>query len=462
MAANAGLPTQQEALRDWATGVVIAEGQRGLSLRLAVAEKATTVTGVVPDPVAACDRAVRDVAAKNGIEDPLLERAAVASTAAASAPLFIDWADFWKQDVREADWVLPDVLARGRGHALYGAHKSGKSLFSLGAAATLATSGEPLSVLYLDFEMTGADVRERLEDMGYGPGTDLSHLHYASLPPLPPFDTAEGAAALADILDRLAARSPERHIVAFIDTVSRAVAGEENSADTYRAFYNHTGIELKRRGVTWCRLDHAGKDSDRGQRGSSAKGDDVDIVWKLTPTENGIVLKRELTRLPWVPERVVFRRTDYPLQYLRLAEDWPGGTGELANILDCLDVPLDATTREAQRALATIGQGRRRELVVAAVKWRRDKGEEQITAANCGSGTTLAAWGQNHMPEPPSTDAESKLEPAPEPAGTSSPDMVGTGFPPLRGNRSPVLAGGGEESGCDAALWSNEDEEVGG
>ena len=27
-----------------------------------------------------------------------------------------------------------------------------------------------------------------------------------------------------------------------------------------RAFYNHTGMELKRRGITWARLDHGGKD----------------------------------------------------------------------------------------------------------------------------------------------------------------------------------------------------------
>jgi len=137
---------------------------------------------------------------------------------------------------------------------------------------------------------------------------------------------AEGAAALAALVDGIAAQASGRHLVAFIDTMSRAVHGEENSADTYRAFYNHTGIELKRRGITWCRLDHAGKEGDRGQRGSSAKGDDVDVVWRLKAQDNGVALKRELSRMAWVPETVSFKIEDCPLRYVRIAGDWPAGT----------------------------------------------------------------------------------------------------------------------------------------
>lgn len=165
---------------------------------------------------------------------------------------------------------------------------------------------------------------------------------------------------------------PDHHLVVVIDTISRAVHGEENSADTWRGFYNCTGIELKRRGVTWVRLDHAGKDPTRDQRGSSSKGDDVDVVWKLTRTENGVTLYRDLARMAWVPEKVVFRVDDEPLTYTRLADDWPAGTGETANILNRLKVPLDATARTAQKALRSVNEGRRTAVITAALRWRRE------------------------------------------------------------------------------------------
>jgi hypothetical protein len=156
-----------------------------------------------------------------------------------------------------------------------------------------------------------------------------------------------------------------------IDTISRAVAGEENDADTFRDFYRHTGIELKRRGVTWARLDHGGHDAKNGPRGSSSKGDDVDVVWRLKATENGVTLHRDVARMSWVPQDVSFGKFDAPLHYQRLAADWPAGTGECANIMDRLDLPLDVKTRQAQRALQTIDEGRRREIVAAAIRWRK-------------------------------------------------------------------------------------------
>ncbi len=219
------------------------------------------------------------------------------------APAFLDWPASWDRERGEAEWVYPDVLARGRGHALYASHKLGKSLLMLSIAAQLATGEEPVVCVYLDYEMTLEDVLERLDDMGYR-GADLSRLRYALLPDLPPLDAAAGGAALMAMLDGVRAAWPGHHLVLVIDTISRAVAGDENSADTYRAFYAHTGIELKRREVTWVRLDHAGKDDGAGQRGSSAKGDDIDLAWRLERSKGRLALRRDLSRMPWVPERV--------------------------------------------------------------------------------------------------------------------------------------------------------------
>ena len=117
--------------------------------------------------------------------------------------------------------------------------------------------------------------------MGYGPDDDLAHLHYALLPPLAPLD---GRAGGDDVVARAAACEAE---LVVIDTFGRAVSGDENEADTVRAWYRLTGQRLKADGRAFLRIDHAGKDLERGQRGTSAKNDDVDIVWRLNRLDAG-------------------------------------------------------------------------------------------------------------------------------------------------------------------------------
>lgn len=303
------------------------------------------------------------------LEEADAERRGQATEAAGP---FVDWASFWDREHSDAEWTYDDVLARGRGHALYASHKTGKSLLMLWIAAQVVRRPDN-AVLYLDYEMGESDLFDRLDDMGYGPATDFSRLRYALLPSLPPLDTKEGSAALCELIDGVQREMPDSHLTVVIDTISRAVCGEENSADTFRAFYSHTGIELKRRGVTWVRLDHAGKDKGQGQRGSSGKGDDVDVVWRLSKTENGLELKRELSRMSWVPELVNFKRSDNPLTYLRMVFDWPEGTKEVALQMDRLKVPVETTVKAAQQLLHDHGVSRRTKLVGAAVRWRKQR-----------------------------------------------------------------------------------------
>lgn len=346
-------------------------------------------------PVAASVRIVEAAAGKDAADHlaagygpgEFVEVSASGAAEQEAPPLvtYIDWKTFWDEDDDENEWVYKDVLARGRGHAIYATHKSGKSLFSLHMAAEVATAGH--ACLYLDYEMTPHDVRERLKDMGYGPHSDLSHLHYALLPSLPALDSEKGGQALAGIADGIIAGDPGRHLVVVIDTISRAVWGEENSADTWRLFYVHTGLRLKQRGVTWLRLDHGGKDSSKGQRGSSGKGDDVDVVWKLERADGGVLLRRELARMSWVPEFVTLAMRDFPLTYSQAEETWPAGTRELANILDRLEVPVGASVRVAGLRLREINEGRRHELVAAALRWRRGACETASGTAENGRGT---------------------------------------------------------------------------
>jgi RecA-family ATPase len=227
----------------------------------------------------------------------------------------IDWAAFWDKDAELADWAIEPLVPAGRCTAIYADAKVGKSLLALDMAAASATgrsvlgqdATEPVTVLYLDLEMTDADLRERLSDLGYGPEDDLSRLVYLQLPTLPGLDSDLGGELLVELAQRHAVT------IVVIDTMARAVAGEENSADTYRYFYRHTGRRLKSAGIAVLRLDHQGKDAALGQRGSSAKDDDLDVVFKFTSDAgNNLLLARTRSRIPWVPAEVAIKRYEEP------------------------------------------------------------------------------------------------------------------------------------------------------
>lgn len=334
----------------------------------------------------------------------------------------IDWDAFWNKDRKDEDWLLEPVLARGKSHALYAPSKGGKSEHALAWAACIAAGlkvldrpeGAPLDVVYIDLEMTEEDLYERLEAMGFTADIDFSHLHYYLLPNLPNLDTPAGGDAVRNIARR-------RHAaLVVIDTTSRVLGGSENDADTLRAFYMYTCLPLKADGRTLLRLDHSGKDLAKGQRGSSAKNDDVDIVWELTRREGGAMLRATHRRQRWVPETVALVRFDDPLHYERAAESYPPGTYELAAALDELNLPIETTRRAAQEALKAAGRSQRTSVLTAAIRWRKRPQDVSGTTSGTTSqhelGTTL---GTTNGPDSGTTS---------EPSGTTK--QADDGFPP--------------------------------
>jgi 5S rRNA maturation endonuclease (ribonuclease M5)/KaiC/GvpD/RAD55 family RecA-like ATPase len=290
----------------------------------------------------------------------------------------IDWAAFWARPAKDAEWAFEPIVPMGRGTAIYSTAKTGKSLLSLDIVAAAASGRsvlgqpprEPMRVLYLDMEMTADDLRERLEDLGYGASDDLNGLAYYQLPSLPPLDTELGGEVFLGLVQAHGAQA------VVIDTMARAVAGEENSSDTYRDFYRHTGQRLKAQGVSLLRLDHAGKDIGKGQRGASSKADDVDVVFRLTAVSGSrFTLTRTHTRVPWIPAEISINRLEEPHLHHVVATEtsWPAGTGEIAVLLDDLSVPLDATVTTAVKALKDGGQGKRRAIVIEALKFRKSR-----------------------------------------------------------------------------------------
>lgn len=293
----------------------------------------------------------------------------------------VQWDDLWNLDAEANDWLLSPLIARGRGHALYAPGKAGKSLLALYLAAAAATgravldhpAGQPIRTLYLDLEMTREDVRERLADMGFGPTDNLENLAYYSLPSLAVLDSQTGG---QEVLELALAHNTD---LVVIDTMSRVIGGEENSADTLRAFFRWTGSPLKAAGIATLRIDHAGKDIERGMRGSSAKADDVDVVWSLIPRDHGrFDLKATHRRMGWVPEIVNIAQTSDPLEYRLTDDTWPAGTAEIVAALDRLGLPLDIGRPTAAKALRNAGEKARNEAVSAALRFRRLEAERCI------------------------------------------------------------------------------------
>lgn len=295
------------------------------------------------------------------------------------ASALVDWPEFWRSDGPQIDFLCEPFLARGRGHAMYATAKLGKSLILLEAAAALASGRgcwlheptEPQDVVYLDLEMTAEDVRERLADFGYDETSDLSRLHYYLLPTLPPLDTEAGGATI-ELIARL--RKPS---LVVIDTMGRVVDGDENDASTYQDFYRHTGIRLKRLGITYIRLDHAGKDMTKGQRGSSAKADDVDVVWRAKPNGSAFRFTATHRRMGWVSETVDIERQTNPLRHVPTVTKQSTHVVLIASQLDQLGAPLDVTQRAAKALLQEAGIGRGTEAVSAAIKHRQEMAERQ-------------------------------------------------------------------------------------
>ncbi len=226
--------------------------------------------------------------------------------------ILINWQEFWTQSFPEEDWLIKPLIPRNQLVVIFAPGGTGKSLLALYIAAGLATGRnifgiehQPISVLYMDYEMQQAQLYERLTAMGYNKDTDLTRLHYASLPPIASLDTPEGAKEVCDL-----ARACQAELV-IIDTFSRAVEGAENDADTVRNFYRWTALKLKTEGRSLLRIDHAGKDLKKGARGTSAKNDDVDLVWQMTRAGDEVRLVPTKKRHTWInPVDLQVRKTE--------------------------------------------------------------------------------------------------------------------------------------------------------
>ncbi|MEV5443509.1 AAA family ATPase [Streptomyces sp. NPDC052644] len=282
----------------------------------------------------------------------------------------LDWDPFFSTDFGAVELMPGRLLAPGQQIAIVGDGKAGKSLFTQEWLWRMASgrpflddrAHDPIPLLYVDAENGHQDIQDRLLSYGAGPG-HMGLMSYASFPPIRPLDTAGGGQDLMALVRECEAR------LVCLDTVSRFISGPENDSDTWLNLYRHTLLPLKRAGIASVRLDHTGKDADRGARGSSAKTQDVDHVWELRAQGGGdLLLRRTYTRTGIGPDafhivRQSRRDGDRYLpghtRHVVAANDTagqiaPGSDEDIIRRLDAAGVPLDAGNRIVKAALAEL------------------------------------------------------------------------------------------------------------
>lgn len=289
------------------------------------------------------------------------------------------WTNLREAWARENDdaWVVYPIVDRGRATTLYAPAGEGKSLVSLEIAAALAAGrdvlGQPvqrMNVVYWDMENDEALWIERLKLMNFTPDDLDGHLFYYSFPETPAgLDSKKGGDDLVGEAERHKAN------LVIIDTYATNVDGEENSADTARAFARYVVAPLKARGIASLRLDHTGW-AETHERGSSAKRGDVDYSWQISSQgDERFLFKNSKNRTGRAPKDFAVIRKDEPWLHHAMDDDLLGGlvdpVEKIIQAMDALGLPNNTSRRIAQAN----GIKGRNDHIAEAVKRRKARDE---------------------------------------------------------------------------------------
>lgn len=276
------------------------------------------------------------------------------------SPAVLNLSDVLTQPTPPEDWILWPFVERGQQAALYSEAKAGKSLIAFELAIAAANgrpylgqpAAAPIRVLYIDAENTTKDLKGRMLSFHAQPG-DFDNITYVSFPQMNALTTPTGGRQMVDLVDQ---HEPD---LVIIDTISRFIDGPENDSDTWLALYRNTLLPLKGRGVAVLRLDHTGKDHDRGARGSSAKSSDIDAEWSLThdKVKGERILKRVRSRGVNGPDHLVLAIEQQPLRHDVLGRQLRDvdPVSWLAGELDKLEVGLSTGRVAAGKILSQYG-----------------------------------------------------------------------------------------------------------
>ena len=304
----------------------------------------------------------------------------------------------------EADWLARPFLEAGTLSSVYADPKDGKSLFWQILARDVALTGGALGmpaagpgpVLYLDYENPDSIIGERFLDMGVPPDELRKWLVYCSFPAMQPLDTPEGAAMLGELITAVHQVHGRLPSLTVIDTLSKTFAGAENSADTFSDLYRYSLLPMRRAKMTVAYLDHSGKDPALGQRGSSAKPSDVDVVWRLKSQKGAQELIERFHLEP------THSRAGHAEAFSVAVRQEPLGlemaevklsprAAELVQILDRMGAASDAPCRQCRQMLSDHGISAKTADLAEAVRHRKRGDNRGDSAFGQNAGT---AWGQ--------------------------------------------------------------------
>jgi putative DNA primase/helicase len=194
--------------------------------------------------------------------------------------------DFLAREIPPREMLLAPILPTQGLALLYSWRGVGKTHVALGIAYAVASGGsflhwqasKPRRVLYVDGEMPGATMQERLAALALAQDKEPPADHFWIITPdlqpefIPNLASADGQDAITEWL----ADGVDLVVIDNISTLCRT--GGENESDAWEAVQGWL-LTLRRRGISVLLVHHANKDGH--QRGTSRREDILDTVISL-------------------------------------------------------------------------------------------------------------------------------------------------------------------------------------
>lgn len=184
-------------------------------------------------------------------------------------------------------WIVDQIIPADAFGVMYGASGTYKSFMAMSIAASIAANSpwfnadvdNPGQVIYIGAEgAAGLQARKKAWSIRHGLPTNQLGI----LADSPTINSATDCELLVQMCEIAAdeLNAPIRLIV--VDTLARTFAGEENSATDMSAFVRSCDRIRRATGASILVVHHAGKDLDKGARGSSALRAACDFEFKVS------------------------------------------------------------------------------------------------------------------------------------------------------------------------------------
>ncbi|TLS78275.1 hypothetical protein FE236_00505 [Mariprofundus erugo] len=197
--------------------------------------------------------------------------------------------DLLRAPLRPRPKMLGDWLSHRSLILLYGPRGLGKTQFSLEVAVAVATGGQFIgwqapkaeNVLYIDGEMNGSIMRQRLSEItssnGKKTAETLAIITPDISPVVPDLASDEGRQDITTVAERHQAKLV---VLDNISSLCRSGSYSENDAESW-ADIQAWAIQMRSKGITVLFVHHAGKSGE--QRGTSKREDVMDVCIALKP-----------------------------------------------------------------------------------------------------------------------------------------------------------------------------------